>query len=297
MKTAPHTMPLLFYSKYQEEHLQSTLCSAHGTRAVEAEAPGQAFGRCLEEAPASEQNILIVVQDSAILEGYTALLEQMWPQARILQALNEPVAREILGRTRACLLSVDLILADVDGLEMLESIQLDEGWRTIPVIVLAAHVLTPRDIVRMNDSIVAILNIGVFTVEETIAHISQALAGSKKVGYAARLMAREVVGYIPEHYAEPLTRDTLANVASISSRHLTRCFVREVGIPPMTYLNRHRIWQAMRLLQGGEKTSSEIACAVGFSNTAYFDVVFRREVGLAPSDYRRHQQACQHAQR
>jgi AraC-like DNA-binding protein len=99
--------------------------------------------------------------------------------------------------------------------------------------------------------------------------------------------------YIHEHYAEPLTRDALAKLASVSSRHLTRSFDAEVGMPPMTYLKRYRIHEAMRLLRVDETSIAEIARAVGFSNNAYFDVVFRREVGLAPSDYRRCHQATE----
>jgi AraC-like DNA-binding protein len=189
---------------------------------------------------------------------------------------------------------LNLMTPTVDGFDMLEAMQLDEGLRNVPVIVLTAQMLAQRDIARLSDAITAILIQDLFTVEETLAHIKQVLTGNKKLHRATRHMVHEVMVYIHERYAEPLTRDTLANFATVSSRHLTRCFAAEVGISPIAYLNRYRIREAKRLLRGGEGIIIEIARAVGFSNNAYFDVVFRREVGLAPSDYRRFHQAGDH---
>jgi transcriptional regulator GlxA family with amidase domain len=183
---------------------------------------------------------------------------------------------------------------DVDGFGMLEAIQLDEGLRNVPVVVLTAQMLAQREIAHLSHAIAAILIQELFTVEETLSHIKQALCGNKKLHRATRRMVHEVMVYIHEHYAEPLTRDTLAHFAAVSSRHLTRCFAAEVGISPIAYLNRYRMREAKCLLRRGEASIVEIARAVGFSNNAYFDVVFRREVGLAPSDYRRFHQADDH---
>jgi YesN/AraC family two-component response regulator len=246
------------------------------------------------EGAADGHSILIVDPDPGILETYKCLLQTIWPECRVFQALDERLALDILQCIRPSLVLLDLMLPSGDGFGMLEAMRLDGGLRNIPVIVLTAQMLAQRDIARLNDAIAAILIQELLTVEETLAHIKQVLARGKKLGSATRRMVREVMAYIHEHYAEPLTRDALANIAAVSSRHLTRCFDAEVGIPPMTYMNRYRIREARRLLRCGERSIIEIARAVGFSNNAYFDVVFRREVGLAPSDYRQRHQAIDH---
>ena len=55
----------------------------------------------------------------------------------------------------------------------------------------------------------------------------------------------------------------------------------------MAYLNRYRILQAKRLLRRGTKSIVAIAAEVGFSTSAYFAEVFRREVGVSPREYQR----------
>jgi AraC-like DNA-binding protein len=44
--------------------------------------------------------------------------------------------------------------------------------------------------------------------------------------------------------------------------------------------------QAQQLLLDTDKSITEIAMDVGFSDSGYFSRVFRREVGLSPTDYR-----------
>jgi AraC-like DNA-binding protein len=71
----------------------------------------------------------------------------------------------------------------------------------------------------------------------------------------------------------------------LSERHLTRCFHQEIGITPITYLNRYRVRQAKVLLDAGGLGITEIALDVGFSTPSYFSRVFREQVGISPSAY------------
>ena len=98
---------------------------------------------------------------------------------------------------------------------------------------------------------------------------------------------RKTMAYIHEHHAEPIGRDDMADHAGVSPRHLTRCFVQEVGLSPIDYLNRYRVEQARRLLCAGELTIGEVMDATGFSDSSYFAHVFRRETGMSPSEYQR----------
>jgi AraC-like DNA-binding protein len=95
----------------------------------------------------------------------------------------------------------------------------------------------------------------------------------------------KAVVYIHSHYAEPITRRDVADFVGLSERHLTRCFRQEMGITPITYLNRYRINQAKVLLGAGKKGITEVALDVGFSSSGYFTRVFRQEVGVAPSAF------------
>jgi AraC-like DNA-binding protein len=144
---------------------------------------------------------------------------------------------------------------------------------------------------RLNRSVTSILEKGLFNVQETLAHIEQALARSKNLGSETQRIVRKVMAYIHEHHAEPISREDMAAYVGVSARHLTRCFNQEVGVSPITYLSRYRVMQAKRLLEAGDKSITEIAEAVGFSSSNYFADAFRREVGLSPRDYQRGRRA------
>jgi AraC-like DNA-binding protein len=97
------------------------------------------------------------------------------------------------------------------------------------------------------------------------------------------------MAYLHEHYAEPISRGQLARQINVSESYLADCFHQELGISPMTYLTRYRVKQARSLLEAGELNVTEVAGAVGFSDSAYFGRVFQREVGVSPGAYRRGQ--------
>ena len=56
---------------------------------------------------------------------------------------------------------------------------------------------------------------------------------------------------------------------------------------PLDYLNRYRIHQAKFLLEKHRLNITEVLARVGFSDSSHFAHVFRREVGVSPSEYKR----------
>jgi AraC-like DNA-binding protein len=93
------------------------------------------------------------------------------------------------------------------------------------------------------------------------------------------------MAFIHKNYPEPISRSDVAAYVGLSERHLTRCFHQEVGITPVTYLNRYRVQQAKEMLDSGDKGITEIALDVGFSSHSYFSRVFREQVGVSPRAY------------
>jgi len=52
-------------------------------------------------------------------------------------------------------------------------------------------------------------------------------------------------------------------------------------------IQRYRINMAKTALKNTQKSITEIALEVGFSESGYFSRLFRREVGMSPDQYRR----------
>jgi AraC-like DNA-binding protein len=159
--------------------------------------------------------------------------------------------------------------------------------RDIPVIVLTGKLLTEADMARLNHGVARVLSKGLFTVDETLAHVSAALEHKRRLSSEAQRLVRRAMAYLHEHYDEPVSRRDIAQHVGMAEDHLTHCFRQELGTTPIAYLNRYRINQAKRLLKESEQNITEIAFAVGFSDSGYFSRVFRRETGTSPEAFRR----------
>ena len=196
-----------------------------------------------------------------------------------------------MERDRPDLVLLDLMMPEIDGFKVLELMRDRTLTRDVPVIVLTAQILSGDDMARLQQGVAAVLEKGLFRASEVLAQVETTLARSKHLGNEAQRVVRQAMAHIHEHYAEPLSREELARRLGVSERHLNRCFHQELGLPPMTYLNRYRVQRARELLEQGDQSITEVAMAVGFSDSNYFGRVFRQEVGVSPGLYQRGQRS------
>jgi signal transduction histidine kinase/DNA-binding LacI/PurR family transcriptional regulator/AraC-like DNA-binding protein len=284
---ATQDIPVLFFSLSPDQDSGTVLALDYLTKPLGTAALAHALQRLgLGDGDCQERRTILVVDDDpAILEMHSRMVQTYLPACRVLTAVNGRRALEIIGRERPALVLLDLLMPELDGFGVLEAMQADEQTRAIPVIVLTAQLLTQEDMARLNQGVVAVLEKGLFSTEETLAHIEQTLARNKSLGSDMQRAVRRVVAYIHEHHAEPISREDMAVYGGVSARHLTRCFCQEMGVSPITYLNRYRVKQAKRLLLAQDRSITQVARDVGFSDSSYFARVFRNEVGVSPRAY------------
>ncbi|MBO5159174.1 MAG: AraC family transcriptional regulator [Lachnospiraceae bacterium] len=96
-----------------------------------------------------------------------------------------------------------------------------------------------------------------------------------------------MMSYIQENYAEKLSLEMIASSATISTREALRCFQFCIQQTPFEYLMSHRIEMAKKLLRSTNLSVTDIAVQTGFSNSAYFSKIFKRECHTTPLAYRR----------
>jgi signal transduction histidine kinase/DNA-binding LacI/PurR family transcriptional regulator/CheY-like chemotaxis protein len=231
--------------------------------------------------------ILIVDDDPGIRLYHTHLVEQQIPECRVLQAENGRVAQEILEQTLPDLVLLDLLMPEVDGFKVVEHMRQQERTRDIPVIILTGKTITEEDIIQLNRGVAAILTKGLFNRQEIVHHIEHSLKRIPALGTASQRLVRRAMAYIQAHFSEVVTRDQIAEYVSVTPDHLSDCFHQEMGITPISYLNRYRIIQARKMLEEGGQNITQVALAVGFTDSAHFSRVFQREVGTSPSAYQR----------
>lgn len=96
-----------------------------------------------------------------------------------------------------------------------------------------------------------------------------------------------IVQYVSRAYAdEALSLTTTAKELGFSAGYLGDYFKRTAGINFTDYLISVRLEKAKELLQSTTSKAYEVAFACGFSNPHYFSVVFKKHVGMTPSQFR-----------
>lgn len=105
------------------------------------------------------------------------------------------------------------------------------------------------------------------------------------------LMGR-VLRYLNLHMGESVFVEDIARRFGCSVGHFHRLFKRHTGCAPMVYLTHARIQHAAQLLQLTRLPVAEIGRRVGFDDPFYFSRVFRRQMGMAPSECRDRQRAA-----
>lgn len=235
-----------------------------------------------------KEKVLLIVDDNPrTLEMYVRIVQEQPAPYRALTARNGREALAVLETEHPDLILLDLAMPEMDGFGVLEAMRENETARDIPVIVLTGQVLTEHAMARLNRGVTTILEKGMFSVEDTLAHIEAALLGKQKLGGEAQRLVRRAMAYLHEHYTEAISREELARHVGMNSDYLTYCFRKELGMTPIAYLNRYRINQAKLLLAERQLSITEVGMAVGFSDSGYFSRVFRKEVGVSPEAYRR----------
>lgn len=88
--------------------------------------------------------------------------------------------------------------------------------------------------------------------------------------------------YMKENLTEKLTTKELARRFGYSQEHFCRLFKATTQVTPMQYLRLFRLEKAVRLLDEGKYTVSEVSSLCGFSDPNYFTRCFHSFFGTTP---------------
>jgi AraC family transcriptional regulator len=106
-------------------------------------------------------------------------------------------------------------------------------------------------------------------------------------GGISRVRLQRVLDYIAANSHLDIQLDDLADVADMSRFHFARLFRLGMGVTPHRYLMDQRLQQAKALLRLDTRSVSEVAVETGFANAGHFARVFRRYVGVSPTEWKR----------
>ncbi len=98
-------------------------------------------------------------------------------------------------------------------------------------------------------------------------------------------LIQQVVSFVDKNYSEPTSLKVISNRFNISSAYLGKLFKEETGVGFSKYLNTLRINQAKKLLISTPEKANKIAFEVGYSDSNYFYNIFKKYIGMYPSEY------------
>jgi AraC family transcriptional regulator len=128
-----------------------------------------------------------------------------------------------------------------------------------------------------GESLVMLLNQELMRLNGVLPQVTQ--------GGLSGWQQKKLTEFIEAHLSEEVSLRQMASLVGLSPYHFARAFKQSFGVPPHRYHVGRRIARAKAML--AERSVTEVALAVGFSETSSFSTAFRKYTGLAPSEYRR----------
>lgn len=127
----------------------------------------------------------------------------------------------------------------------------------------------------------------IFTLEQAVTEMFHTLKFSLQdaAGIQGQL-TEKAMKYIEENIAADLSLEHIADALHISASHLSRTFKKAAGISLTDYINQFRINKAKELLRSTDIYIYAISEMVGYHDATYFSSMFKKLVGVSPSEYR-----------
>lgn len=92
--------------------------------------------------------------------------------------------------------------------------------------------------------------------------------------------------YIEENYNKDISLDDVSRIVDISPYYFSKLFKEETGENFIDYLTNLRIEKAKDLLMHSGMNIKNICVDTGYSDPNYFSRIFKKQVGVTPTEYR-----------
>lgn len=99
-------------------------------------------------------------------------------------------------------------------------------------------------------------------------------------------LARDADAFIATHYQIPLSLDIIASRLGVTGKYLSRVYKAQRGVNLTSAVSRIRMERAKVLLREENLKIGDVATAVGMDSRATFLRVFKKTIGISPTEYR-----------
>lgn len=100
-------------------------------------------------------------------------------------------------------------------------------------------------------------------------------------------MIQKAILYIKQYYSQGITLEEIAEKLHVSEEYLSAQFRKETGKTFSETIKQYRLAHIKELLINSSLKLNQIADMVGYSDAKYMSKVFKEEVGMLPTEYRK----------
>jgi len=254
-----------------------------------------------EQRTISEKKYTVqVVEDNDELRGF--IVQSLEQTYHILESANGLQAWETAIEHVPDIIVSDVTMPEMNGLELCLKLKQEEKTNHIPVIMLtamAAH-LHQVDGLEAGADVYITKPFSIQVLELSIRNLLQGREGLKQK-YIKQIMLspRKLDMESPDEkflnklmqLVEDKMEDPDFNVSSLvedigmSQTVLYKKIKALTGLTISDFIKSQRLKRAAQLLSDHKLNIAEVAYTVGFNDRKYFSKEFRKQFGIAPSDY------------
>ncbi len=266
---------------------------------------------------------LLVVEDNADLRQF--LYTILKAEYNVLLAENGKEGLVKARQNMPDFILTDVTMPVMDGITMVHYIKQDTNTAHIPIIVLSAkaseqdhlkgfeegvdgYLTKPFSATYLKGRIEAVINQRHALQQDMLKQIQRSENENFQLTHTYPQTARaeenmeksvtktlsindatteKIVNFITANIGNPdMKIDDIASAVGMSRSVLYGKIKNAVGMTPVDFVRHIRIMRATELLCQTDETLSNIAYSVGFSDPKYFSKVFKKEMGIIPSEYR-----------
>lgn len=308
---------MLTYSKEHHTYISDEHIETAKTEYNESPEP---HSTDLPATDAAKPTRLLIVEDNDDLRAFlSSILKSDYD---VTQATN---GREGLEKAKAELpdfILTDVMMPEMDGLTMVHHIKADKNISHIPIVILSAkasmddrieglkagvndYITKPFSATYLKQRMQNIISNQRMLQQTYLEQMGQAapiaatpadpdaddmhtirLAPTNIVDSDKEMMER-LLAYIDQNISNPdLKIEDLASAVFLGRTVFYNKIRTLVGMSPVELLRHIRIQRAEDMVAKSNEPFSQIAYAVGFSDSRYFGKCFKKQTGLTPSEYR-----------
>lgn len=247
--------------------------------------------------------VIVIDDETFVRKGI--VLETDWNAMNcivVAEAENGVEGLEIVRKFQPDLLICDIKMPKMDGIQILR--QLREEKNDVKVIFLTAYgefeyaqsacklfasdyLLKPFQDGELENAVLRVTE--KISKEQGRNSQEDKEEGIPKIVLKSGDKSKYVMGalyFISEHYSDcEISVGMIAESLGISADHLSHIFKKETDYTVMAYITRFRMHNACKLLGNCRYKVYEVAERVGYRDIAYFSSIFKKTMGVTPSEY------------